>query len=37
MLMKANSSPVGFVINIPQISLPVLLEDLLLHIHRFRP
>jgi hypothetical protein len=35
-LMKANSSLVGFVINIPQISLPVPLEELLGHIERFR-
>jgi hypothetical protein len=35
-LMKANSSLVGFVINIPQISLPVTLEELLGHIERFR-
>lgn len=35
-LMKANASLVGFVINIPQISLPVPLEELLGHIERFR-
>ena len=36
MLMKANSSLVGFVVNIPQIALPVPLEELLGHIDRFR-
>ncbi|MCR6479769.1 hypothetical protein NU688_26675 [Variovorax sp. ZS18.2.2] len=36
MLMKANSSLVGFVINVPQISLPVPLEEVLAHIDRFR-
>ena len=36
MLMKANSSLVGFVINIPRIALPVTLEEVLAHIERFR-
>lgn len=36
MLMKANSSLVGYVINIPRIALPVTLEEVLAHIDRFR-
>jgi len=36
MLMKANSSLVGYVINIPRIALPVALEEVLAHIERFR-
>lgn len=35
-LMKTNSSWVGYVVNIPQGTLPVPVEDLLVHINQYR-
>lgn len=36
LLMKSNSSWVGYVINIPQITLPVAVEDLQVQINQFK-
>lgn len=35
-LMKTNSSWVGYVVNIPQVTLSVQIEDLLVHIHQYK-
>lgn len=36
LLMKTNSSWVGYVVNIPQVTLPVAVEDLLAHVNQYR-
>ncbi len=36
MLMKTNRSTLGYVINIPQVALPVSIEKLLAHINEYR-
>ena len=36
LLMKSNSSWVGYIVNIPQITLPVAVEDLLAQVNQFK-
>lgn len=36
LLMKSNSSWVGYIVNIPQITLPVAVEDLLVQVNQFK-